>query len=54
MKHKRTHVLFPQDLIREIDRIGGPRGRSAFLVETAKGAVRRHQLLAFLKSEELA
>ena len=49
MKTKRAHVLLPQDLIQEIDAIVGPRGRSAFLVETARDAVRRTKLLRFLE-----
>ena len=51
MKSKRAHVLLPQDLVKEIDSIVGPRGRSAFLVETAREAVRRRKLLRFLESE---
>ena len=51
MKTKRAHILLPQDLVREIDAIVGPRGRSAFLVETAREAVRRRKLLRFLESE---
>jgi len=51
MKTKRAHILLPQDLVREIDAIVGPRGRSAFLVETAREAVRRRKLLQFLESD---
>jgi hypothetical protein len=51
MKTKRAHVLLPPDLLREIDEIVGPRGRSAFLVETAREAVRRRKLLRFLESD---
>jgi hypothetical protein len=51
MKSKRAHVLLPHDLIKEIDSIVGPRGRSAFLVETARDAVRRAKLLRFLESD---
>ncbi len=51
MKTKRAHILLPQDLVREIDAIVGPRGRSAFLVETAREAVRRKKLLQFLESD---
>lgn len=50
----RTHVLLPEDLIREIDALVGPRGRSAFIVETARDAVRRKRLLEFLRSDEPA
>jgi hypothetical protein len=52
MKTKRAHILLPQDLVREIDAIVGPRGRSAFLVETAREAVRRRKLLRFLESDD--
>jgi hypothetical protein len=52
MKAKRAHILLPQDLVREIDAIVGPRGRSAFLVETAREAVRRRKLLRFLETHE--
>jgi metal-responsive CopG/Arc/MetJ family transcriptional regulator len=48
---KRTHILLPKDLAREIDAIAGRRGRSAFLVETAREAVRRKKLLTFLESD---
>ncbi len=54
MKTKRAHVLLPQDLVKEIDSIVGPRGRSAFLVETAREAVRRRKLLRFLESDSPA
>jgi hypothetical protein len=54
MRYKRAHVLLPDDLAREIDAIAGRRGRSKFLVETAREAVRRRKLLEFLKSDEPA
>ena len=43
--------MLPKDLAREIDAIAGRRGRSAFLVETAREAVRRSKLLGFLESD---
>jgi hypothetical protein len=51
MKTKRAHILLPHDLVKEIDSIVGPRGRSAFLVETAREAVQRKKLLRFLESD---
>jgi hypothetical protein len=51
MKMKRAHVLLPQDLAREIDALVGPRGRSAFLVATAREAIRRRNLLRFLEDD---
>jgi hypothetical protein len=52
MHTQRTHVILPQDLLAEIDALVGPRGRSAFLVETARSELKRRQLLAFLRSDE--
>jgi hypothetical protein len=51
---RRAHILLPEDLLREIDALVGPRGRSAFLVETARNEVRRHRLLQFLQSKDPA
>jgi hypothetical protein len=42
----------PEDLVEEIDSLVGPRGRSAFLVETARNELRRQKLLRFLNSKE--
>ena len=50
MSTHRAHILLPDDLIREIDDLVGPRGRSSFLVETARNEVRRRKLLKFLES----
>jgi hypothetical protein len=54
MNIKRAHVLLPEDLLREIDALVGPRGRSSFLVETARHEVRRQKLLHFLESKDPA
>jgi len=51
---RRAHILLPEDLLQEIDALVGPRGRSAFLVETARNEVRRHRLLQFLQSRDPA
>lgn len=48
----RTHVALPTDLANDIDQLAGPRGRSAFLVESAEKEVRRRKLLAFAQSNE--
>jgi hypothetical protein len=50
----RAHITLPDELIAEIDSVVGPRGRSAFLVETAKAELRRRRLLAFLADPEPA
>lgn len=52
IRTRRAHVILPEDLLREIDSIVGSRGRSSFLVETAREAIRRRKLLQFLDSEE--
>lgn len=54
MPTRRAHVLLPEDLLREIDALVGPRGRSSFLVETARNEVRRQKLLQFLESKDPA
>jgi hypothetical protein len=50
----RAHIVLPETLAREIDLLVGPRGRSAFLVETAQNEIRRRKLLAFLEDDEPA
>ena len=54
MTTKRAHVLLPEELLREIDALVGPRGRSSFLVETARLEVRRQKLLRFLEARDPA
>src|SRR5258708_24687183 len=51
---QRAHILIPSDLLREIDALVGPRGRSAFLLETARQEVQRRKLLRFLESGKAA
>jgi hypothetical protein len=54
MATQRAHIVLPEDLIAEIDSAVGPRGRSAFLVETARAELRRRSLLSFLRSDRPA
>ncbi len=54
MGSQRAHIVLPEELVEEIDAVVGPRGRSAFLVETAQAELRRRRLLAFLRDEEPA
>lgn len=54
MNIKRAHVLLPEDLLQEIDKLVGPRGRSSFLVETARHEVRRQKVLRFLEGKSPA
>jgi hypothetical protein len=50
---QRAHIVLPNELIEEIDSLVGPRGRSAFLVETARAELRRRRLLSFLHDDKL-
>lgn len=52
MSTKRAHVVLPEDLVTQIDRIVGSRGRSAFLADLARREIRRRHLLEILKTEE--
>jgi metal-responsive CopG/Arc/MetJ family transcriptional regulator len=40
----RTHVVFPKELVGEVDRLVGRRKRSAFLTEAVMEKVRRERL----------
>ena len=52
MRHRRTHVILPADLLADIDALVGQRGRSAFLVEVLRDEVRRRRLLQILSDPE--
>lgn len=41
MKHVRTNVMLPADLLLKIDRVAGARRRSAFLAEAAQERLAR-------------
>lgn len=49
MRRKRAHVILPEHLLAEIDRLAGQRGRSAFLAELIEREVQRQKLLAALR-----
>ena len=40
----RTHVVFPKDLVEAVDRLVGPRKRSAFFVQAVEEKIDREQL----------
>lgn len=48
MATTRTHVILPEQVIKEIDALVGKRGRSAFLAEVANKEIKRLKLLALL------
>ncbi len=50
MTTKRTHIVIPTDLVTEIDRLVGKRGRSRFLTAAALQEVKRLRLLRALRS----
>ena len=54
MPTKRAHIVLPEDLVEEIDDLVGRRGRSAFLVATARNELRKQRLLRFSNSDEPA
>ena len=40
----RTHIVFPKELVEAVDRLVGPRKRSAFLVQAVEEKTGREQL----------
>jgi metal-responsive CopG/Arc/MetJ family transcriptional regulator len=46
---RRTHIIIPEPLISEIDRLVGKRGRSEFLVQAAGKELRRLQQIRALE-----
>ena len=54
MRHKRTHVILPEDLLSEVDALVGQRGRSAFLIEVLRHEIKRRRLLTALSHPEPA
>jgi metal-responsive CopG/Arc/MetJ family transcriptional regulator len=48
MSSHRTHVVLPDELIKQIDELVGKRGRSAFLAEVAEKEIKRRKLLQLL------
>ncbi len=49
MNTKRTHIVIPQDLAGEIDRLVGKRGRSGFLAGAARKELKRLRMLKALE-----
>jgi metal-responsive CopG/Arc/MetJ family transcriptional regulator len=50
----RTHVILPDEVVAAIDELVGQRGRSSFLAEAAREAIKRRRLKSFLTSDEAA
>jgi hypothetical protein len=47
---KRTHVVIEERLVKDIDRLVGPRRRSSFLTEAAEEKLMRYRQIAALKA----
>ena len=50
----RTHVILPDEVVAAIDELVGQRGRSSFLAEAARIAIKRRRLQVFLASDQAA
>jgi hypothetical protein len=48
MSVRRAHVVLPEDLVEEIDRVVGARKRSAFLADLARRELKRRRLMEIL------
>ena len=46
----RTNLVLPRELVAEIDRVAGPRGRSRFVAEVLEQAVRRERQRAAMRA----
>lgn len=44
MSHRRAHIVIPEDLAAEIDEVAGKRGRSQFLIESARRELSRRRM----------
>ncbi len=49
MSTRRTHIVIPEPLVSEIDRLVGKRGRSGFLIQAAEKELRRLQQIKALE-----
>lgn len=49
MGYKRTHVVIAEELVSEIDRLVGKRGRSRFLSQAAERELKRLRMLKALE-----
>ena len=54
MSTRRTHIIIPEPLVSEIDRLVGKRGRSEFLTQAAEKELRRLQQIKALEKAAAA
>jgi hypothetical protein len=50
MRSRRTHIVIPEPLVNEIDRLVGKRGRCEFLTQAAQKELRRLQQIRALEN----
>lgn len=50
MSLARTNLTLPEDLIREIDAIAGPRGRSRYVADAVAQRVKRDRLIRAIEA----
>ena len=48
--NKRTHVIIPEQLVRDIDHLVGTRQRSSFITEAAEEKLMRYRQMAAIKA----
>jgi len=46
----RTNLLLPQDLVRRLDEVAGPRGRSRYVAEAVSDRLRRDERIAAIRA----
>lgn len=46
----RTNLTLPEDLLREVDRLAGPRGRSRYVADAVAQRVKRDRLLRAIEA----
>jgi len=46
----RTNLLLPEDLVEQLDRVAGPRGRSRYVADAVRERLRRDQRIADIKA----
>lgn len=45
MSQKRAHIVMPEELVSEIDKVAGRRGRSQFVVQAASRELSRQRMI---------
>ena len=46
----RTNLLLPEDLVEQLDRVAGPRGRSRYVADAVRERLRRDERMAAIKA----